>query len=335
MSAFKVEIEATIGYDNYSNVKPKVTLEGDNMQDLIDTGLGAVSQVSKQVTGAAVINVIATSGGKKTKYVESNSTRTLNCELTGTTLEFDKIAHVYDKDGVIYKSGSKFPDKFFTEFDKEAVLKQMIATYPTVKSADVADMWKLSGEASSYLGNAVHTTLENYMRNHLTGEVVRPNEKTPNRALSKNPLLRRIVENFLAVYGSVENVVAEAPISNDEFKLCGFVDLVKIVDKDKKICRIQDYKTDADIMEARYQKKDSILRGKIKKIEAPEKDDNTLLALHWVQLSFYAFIMQRAGWTVEGLDIFWLNQIKLLAGENPWEKFSRNVIDVSEGIING
>ena len=58
-----------------------------------------------------------------------------------------------------------------------------------------------------------------------------------------------------------------------------------------------------------------------------------LLDYHWLQLSFYAFILQRAGWTVEGLDIYWLNGERLVKGENPWEEFSHDVIDISKAII--
>ena len=48
--------------------------------------------------------------------------------------------------------------------------------------------------------------------------------------------------------------------------------------KEKKICRVQDYKTSA------------------------MDSDKTLVYQH--QLSFYAKILQEMGWTVAGLDIF-------------------------------
>jgi hypothetical protein len=110
-------------------------------------------------------------------------------------------------------------------------------------------------------------------------------------------------------------------------KLCGSIDRLQIVDRKKKIVRIQDYKTDGNIHEKKYQLSDS----PFKKVMG-----NELLDLHWLQLSFYAFILSLKGWKVEGLDIFWLNPEKLVKGDaEPWEKYSSDVIDISEVLING
>ena len=61
---------------------------------------------------------------------------------------------------------------------------------------------------------------------------------------------------------------------------------------------------------------------------------NELLDLHWLQLSFYAFILKTKGWTTEGLDIYWLNPEKLVKGDNePWHEYSHDVVDITEALV--
>ena len=109
-------------------------------------------------------------------------------------------------------------------------------------------------------------------------------------------------------------------------KLCGSIDRVKVIDRKKKIVRIQDFKTDGDIHEKKYQLADSPFKSRM---------GNELLDYHWLQLSFYAFLLEIKGYTVEGLDIYWLNPSKLCKGENAWEEFNSKPIDIREVIING
>ena len=63
-----------------------------------------------------------------------------------------------------------------------------------------------------------------------------------------------------------------------------------------------------------------------------EAEGKELLDLHWLQLSFYAYILKQYGYTVEGLDVYWLNPNKLVTGENAWEEFSHDVIDISKAL---
>ena len=89
------------------------------------------------------------------------------------------------------------------------------------------------------------------------------------------------------------------------------------VDKEKKIIRIVDFKTDTDLFEKKYQKKDSPFKGVIK--------ENTLLIYHRFQMSYYAYILAQFGYTTEGIDLDWLNPNTL-----EWERHSTEVIDLKE-----
>ena len=343
MSSYKFEMEATIGYDNYSNLKPKVTLEGNDLQEMINIGLTGVSQVSKQVKGAAIIDVIATpESGEKTKFKEVKRDL-ITCGLTGTQLFYSEESHRYeDIDGNTYESSSRFPDKFFTQFNREMILGKLIEKYPTLKSADIDEMWGLNGSASTSYGTAVHSALENWLKFREMGEVLRGgDEKVPNKALSRNPFIKHIVEKFIEVfpYGDKE-IITEEVISNDKYMQAGRMDMFVVVDKDKKICRLADFKTDTNIDETKYQVADSPFKPisaserKAGAAEKPNTVPNTLLGFHTLQLSHQKFMLESAGWTVEDTaDFFWLNPNKLLAGDNPWEKREVKLVDVS-GVFN-
>lgn len=238
-----------------------------------------------------------------------------------------------------YMSGSKFPEQFYQEFDKEGILKAIVEKHG-VDAKAVEAMWQINNEASTGYGTAIHAALENYDRNFELGDKIKSVKtfKTkapdigPNKALSKNPFLKKIVEDFHEKFGGDYIRFNEEFIWDKAFKLCGSVDRIKVVDLKKKVIRIQDFKTDGDIHEKKYQLTDSPFY-KLTQGDNPIMGKE-LLDYHWLQLSVYAFILEQAGWKVEGLDVYWLNPEKLCKGENAWEEFSHKPIDISEALIN-
>ena len=289
-----------------------------------------------------LLAVVEANGSKKSEP------KTVNSVLLGKSIEVqEKNGHV-SLEG--YLSGSRFPAQFYAEFDEKQNLQRMIDSYfPGVSEKEaekikeaLLEMWGTNGTASTSFGTAIHAALENYDKNHELGQKVRnyakkPTKKdpegtlSPNKALNRNPILKKIVNDFHEKFGGDYIRFNEEFIWDREFKLCGSVDRIKVVDLKKRIIRIQDYKTDADIHEKKYQLTDSIFYDLTQGKDATMGKE--LLDYHWLQLSFYAFILQRAGWAVEGLDIYWLNGEKLVKGENPWEEFSHDVIDISKVII--
>ena len=255
-----------------------------------------------------------------------------------------------------YMGGSSFPKKFYPEFDKEANLDSIIDKFYGKAGEDVklnvrkalVDMWDRSGEASTSLGTAIHAALENYDKYHVLGDKIKKVEtfKTkadrvgPNKALSSNPFLAKIVQDFHDKFGGDYPRLTEEFAWLHDKKIGGSIDRVKVIDAEKKIIRIQDYKTNGDIHTSMgmYQHSDSPFRGIGKaRTKAGEKETNpnavedTQLGQYWLQLSFYAYILQHYGYTVEGLDVYWLNPEKLAKGENAWEEYSHKVIDIKEG----
>lgn len=327
----KLVVEATIPTVQYGNIKPTIELEGENFETIRDEALLAIKQISDMTAGEGYtfdVRGLPVSSGRTQLAVKDKEVEVRSTLLGKTKLVKVNNGHKY-LDG--YLSGSKFPEKFYTPFDSEMILNAIVKKFG-VTTAEVSAMWKLNNEASTGYGTAIHAALENFDRNKALGDKIKsvkefktkPNEIGPNKALSKNPFLKAVVEWFQeTVKGEKGDILTEEFIWDDEFKFNGSVDRIRIVDANKKILRIQDYKTDGDIHDKKSQTANSPFKTKI---------GGELLDYHWLQLSFYAFILQRAGWTVEGLDIFWLNPNKLIKGENPWEVYSSEVIDISEGL---
>lgn len=281
------------------------------------------------------------------KVVEKPSTKetkVVNSVLLGKQIEVQENNGHVTLEGFL--SGSKFPEQFYPGFEdsSEDIIKAMQAKYE-LTDADVVRMkamWDTNSVTSTSFGTAIHAAMENYDKNHVLGERVRnyvkkPTKKDPagvlsaNKALNRNPFLQKVVNDFHEKFGGDYVRFNEEFIWDKGLKLCGSIDRLKVIDMKKRIVRIQDFKTDADVHETKYQLTTSpfypLTQG-----ESP-KMGKELLDYHWLQLSFYAFILQRAGWTVEGLDVYWLNGEKLSKGENPWEEFSHDVIDITTVIV--
>lgn len=241
-----------------------------------------------------------------------------------------------------YLSGSAFPKKFYAEFNEEEMLQKIVDKHFKEDERERAKksllaMWGLNREASTGYGTAIHAALENYDTYHKLGDKVKKVEvlktKTnigPNKALSRNPFLKKIVEDFHEKFGGDYVRLSEQFVWLHDEKLCGSIDRIKVIDAEKRIVRIQDFKTDGDIHQKEYQLTTSPFY-KLTQGAAP-KMGKELLDLHWLQLSFYAYILQKYGYTVEGLDVYWLNPNKLVTGENAWEEFSHEVIDITKGL---
>ena len=302
----------------------------------------AVATPTEKPTKAQMQSVLAyltqavDASGVKKKTVEPTM---YNSVLLGKNIELEEVNGHKQLEGFL--SGSKFPEQFYAPFEEEQILEAMVKKYG-VKAEDLKAMWDINSEVSTGYGTAIHAALENYDRNFELGNKVRNYVKkptkanpdgvlSPNKALNRNPLLQKIVNDFHKLFGGDYIRFNEEFVWDKGLKLCGSIDRIKVIDLKKRIIRIQDFKTDADIHETKYQLTSSpfyhLTQG-----EDPVMGKE-LLDYHWLQLSFYAFILIRAGWKVEGLDIYWVNGEKLAKGKNPWEVFSHDVIDITEAII--
>ena len=201
--------------------------------------------------------------------------------FTGEELYWNEKTHTYtDSSGNVLMSGSKYAELHSPKFDLAMMLPKT-ATSWEVSADDLGAVWKMNGDISTAYGNAIHNALELYHKYHKLGEIVqKKKELDSNYVLPKNHFLRKIVLEFIELAGT--SALTEVLVSDVANKMAGTIDRLEVVDEKKKTCRIGDYKTNAEL--------DSKKKLKYQK-----------------QLSFYAHILQNKGWTVEGLDLYYLS----------------------------
>lgn len=314
----KAVFDATSPTVQYGNVHTVIEVEGEDWDEIRDLGLSKIAEVDAMVSPTPFVLK------NPPKQVKAAVTRVdqITSRLTGITLDYDPVAHVYKSvDGLPYLSGSQFPDRFYEPFDKKQAIEMVQKAYPdaNVTPEQLLEIWGTNGDISTNFGTAVHAALENYIKFNKVGSMIAGKDKNgkdkPNKALSKNPFFSKLVNDYVAKFG-IDGLLSEEFIADGEGH-CGRVDAIKIVDKAKKIIRIVDFKTDTDLFEKKYQKKDSPFKGVIK--------ENTLLTYHRFQMSYYAYILSQFGFTTEGIDLDWLNPNTL-----EWERHSTDVIDLTE-----
>lgn len=315
----KAIFDATSPTVQYGNVHTVLEVEGDNWEEIRDLGLEKIAEVDAMVSPTP----FTLKKAPKTVKAAVTAIDQITSRLTGVTLNYDPVAHRYtDLDGNPQLSGSIFPDQFYAPFDKTQAIELVQKAYPEsgVTPEQLLEMWGTNGDVSTGFGTAVHAALENYIKFHKLGDKIRK-EDVENKAFSKNPFFKKIVKDYVEKFG-VDGLLSEEFVADGRGH-CGRVDAIKIVDKDKKIIRIVDFKTDADLFEKKYQKTDSPFKKKI--LNAKGKEDATLLTYHRFQMSYYAYILSQFGYTTEGLDLDWLNPNTL-----EWERHSVDVIDLTE-----
>jgi len=186
--------------------------------------------------------------------------------FVGGEIDYDEIAHSYTWNGEVYLSGSAYANSFKKPFDKVAISSAMAKKVEGVTPESIVEMWELSADASRDFGNAIHKALQLYTQHREGAELL---EKTYH--LHNHPIIKNAVEGFMKAHS--EPALSEVLVVDHTNKRAGQIDRLVIIDKDKKICRVEDYKTNADVTKE--------------------------LEFYWKQLQFYGDILKVGGWQVE------------------------------------
>jgi hypothetical protein len=208
-------------------------------------------------------------------------------------VEFDEVQHKYFHKGKNLTSATTYIKKFYKPFNAELIAKNCEKSWK-VPAKEIQAMWKSNGQIASSFGTVVHNALEHYDTHKAIAETIEKNAKKKDVALPKHPFLQEVIKSFYALDSHFTGqVVPEALITDVKGGYCGHADRVLITGD--KTCRIQDYKVNIDA-------------NKEDKNEKPLKPYETLpptkLTKYRLQMSFYANMLQKSGWTVEGLDAF-------------------------------
>ena len=265
MGKIKYTLGATISVGNYSNLQPSIEVEADTFEEAQAQAMPHIEKVWAQYGEKPLTSkTVATSNREKLKA------------FAGGDIWFDPIAHEYTNDkGEVYLSGSQYAKKFEKPFEAN-IIASKIASKFNVSAGEVLDMWQLKSEVSSGFGTAIHASLQLYEQ---YGELAKAMEKTTH--LHDHPIIKQAVESFFNGRPK-EDAECEALIVDHTNKRAGRIDRLLILDREKKIARIQDYKTNVEMPPAK-------------------------LKVYYEQLGFYKGIMEADGWTINGLDIMHYN----------------------------
>lgn len=226
-------------------------------------------------------------------------------------VSFNEYNHSYFYNNIKLENATTFIGKFYKKFDTDNVAPATAKAWG-VDEAELREMWNSNGELAGDFGTAVHKALEHYFKYRNIGKIIQDKKKFPeNYALPKHPLLRRIVKEFIDIDKAIGEITPEALLTDVKNGYCGTSDRIEIIDLEKKICRVGDYKINVTSEEL-----DSNLRAASPFETLPANK----ITKYQIQLSFYANLLQAAGWTVEALDIY------VLEGE--WKYYQKEVLKV-------
>ena len=300
MKVDKIKVGATIPVVQYGNIQPEIELSDVEVKDGLDYAMKHISSLWNQYSEKGNLTPKEISYSIKKKSFNED-----------VEIDYDDINHIYVFNGKELTSATGIVKKYYKDFDSISVAKQCAKSWGVDESV-ILSMWDSNRDLASSLGSVIHKALEHYHMFKAYGQTISDKRGVDeNYALPKHPLLRDIILSFEEINKEVGLIVPEALITNVENGYCGHADVILIKDIDKKICRIQDYKINVDSESESSKDKalkpfDILPQNKITKYQ--------------IQLSVYANMLQKSGWTVEGLDVF--------VYEDSWKHFPLEVLNI-------
>jgi hypothetical protein len=295
----RVTLTATIPTQQYGNIQPTFEVEADTHAEAMDKALQQIKDVWDR-TAKEPLTIRSLD-----KYPPVLIGRELRCWASGTRVTFDPVEHSYQtQDGKSWLSGSTFASRYKSEFNAPLISGKMAAKHD-VDAADIMSMWELNRDASSMVGSAVHAALQ--LRGQYAELSKTVKDGSLESALTKNTILLPLVEAFFETRDH-EEAYYEVFVADPVRAHCGFID--RLVKEPDGTLVVEDFKTNTDL-------------AKSETIQTPFKGvvENTKMGAYWLQLSFYARILEAHGHPVRLLRIHhWTN------GE--WVTHEREPIDL-------
>ena len=214
-------------------------------------------------------------------------------------------------------NASNYKKQFTEPFDSVMVSERVAKAWGCDASL-LRQIWKKNAEMSQGFGTALHSAMEQFWRY----KDVPFNGNSP--FLSKNKTLLGFVELFPE---KERSVLPEIFVSDTKRGWVGQVDGLYVLDQEKKTAKIMDYKTDAELDAFVIEKELTLAKeqgdkNEISSLRKKLKKAKDTLRVHFIQLSFYAYILRAFGWTIEGLEIWNFT--------DSWKCFEGEVLNLEE-----
>ena len=299
-----IKIGATIATGQYQNMQPSIELSDVDIKEGTEIGVSFVKDLFARFSEKGALN-------EKEVIQETRTTITTKSFNEDIDIEVEPIGHTYSHKGKDLTPVTIFIDKFYKKFDSDK-MSEVTAKSWGVDQTELKDLWNENGNLSSSFGNVVHNAIEFYLKFRELGEEISEHKGLDyNYALPKHPVLRAIIEGYIAIETSKGEVIPEVLLTSTKNGLCGRADSIEIVNLKKKICRVGEIKVNIGSEEI----------DRNMKASAPfEKLPANKLTKYQIQDSVYANMLQEAGWTVEGVDIY--------VYENEWKHYPVDVLQV-------
>lgn len=265
-----VKLGATIPTVQYGNIMPEFTIEGGTEKKMKEKGLQLIQEVWDEYGEKP----LKKKGEKTDDGIEFKEV----VSFTGETILWSDYLHEYRSlDGTVLTSGSTYAGKLEKPFNTK-LLSEKSGNAWGVDKDELAELWGMNGRLSQEYGTTIHTALEIYHKFHKMGDIVaQVKDLEDNYCLPKNEFLKKIVLDFVELFGA--EAEPEVFVTDVNSRMAGQIDRLQILDTEKKVCRLGDYKTNFEMKKAK-------------------------LKTYAHQMSFYAQALTNKGWTVEGLDLF-------------------------------
>ena len=189
-------------------------------------------------------------------------------------MTFDEKEHRYVKDGIEYLSVSRFLERFKPPFNKE-LISGMVAKKQGKEPDDILSMWNLNSEISTNYGTSIHKGIELFVK---------------HKTISKLPHIKESTEKFIEKFKG-KKLRSEIVAFDDEHRIAGMIDLLELLGN--KRVRIIDIKTNYEM--------DKEKRGNF--LAPIDTIPNTKINGYRLQLSMYKYLVEKHGFTVEGLQL--------------------------------
>lgn len=258
------KISAVIPVGQYANLQPSIEVEADSFEE----------------AEAKVLPYIETLWQKYgEKPLVSRSDGFVKKSGLGGEFLYNEAEHKYKTlDGKDMLSGSAFAKRYSRPFDMSGVSAKFAEKHG-LEASEIVEMWDCKREVSTTFGIAVHKALEYY------GKHAKTIKKTGGE-FDIHPLIKQLVLDFYENRSA--NAMYEVFVTDGE--RVGQIDRL-VITGDKK-CIVEDWKTNG-----------SMSKGSGKMLAPYDDLKDTSLNHYRLQLSFYADILTKIGWTVEGLRL--------------------------------
>lgn len=281
-----IKIGATIPTGQYANIQPEIVLSEVTPAEGMKFGMDFIKSLYAKYSVAGLTE-------KELALTVLATKKSFNEDIA---INFDPLPHTYHYDGKKLISATEYIKKFYKPFDSETISAVSGKAWG-VPQDEVKDMWQIGGELTSDFGTLGHKALEFYENHKEAGaKISKAKGLDYNYAIPSHPILKKIVEEFIAIDRSKGKITTEALITDIKKGFCGHADRIEIIDEKKKICRIGDYKFNINADE---------IDPKRNKVLTPfEHLPSNKLSKYQLQMSFYANMLESSGWTVVGLDVY-------------------------------